>query len=197
MDMYERMRRPEPFAAAFDKMPNEMQMRAKTLCWRYNATAPDESEARRRILDELLGTSGPRVFIEPPFHCDFGFNIHFLGLAVVNYNCVILDTSPVTIGSGAFIAPGVVLACAGHAIHPDDRSQGIETSAPITLGENVWIGANATVTAGVEIGSGSIIGAGSTVTRDIPAGVVAVGSPCRPIREITDADRLDVGEAYL
>lgn len=102
--------------------------------WEYNRTAPKEQQKRREILQELLGTCHPMTGIEPDFHCDYGFNIHTHGLTVINYNCVILDTSPVNIGAGAFIAPGVCLACSGHAVDPGQRSQGIGTSAPITPG---------------------------------------------------------------
>lgn len=103
---------------------------------------------------------------------------------------MILDTSPVHIGAGAFIAPGVCLSCAGHSLDPDQRARGISTSKPITLEENVWIGANAVICGGVTIGKGSIIGAGSVVTHSIPAGVVAAGVPCRPLRTVTEADRI-------
>ena len=190
MNVIERMKQPEGYASGYENTPREAQARAKQLCWAYNRTAPNETEQRRAILRELLGTCHPLTGIEPDFHCDYGFNIHTHGLAVLNYNCVILDTSPVHIGAGAFLAPGVCLACSGHAIDPAQRGQGIGTSAPITLEDNVWIGANSTVIGGVTIGAGSIIGAGSTVTRDIPAGVVAAGVPCRVIRPITEKDRL-------
>ena len=103
---------------------------------------------------------------------------------------MILDTSPVNIGAGTFIAPGVCLACSGHAIDPEQRSLGIGTSAPITIEDKVWIGANTTVCGGVTIGAGSVIGAGSTVINDIPAGVVAAGTPCRVIRKITEEDKI-------
>lgn len=190
MTPLEIMKRPAAYANGYEKMPGEASQKAKKLCWEYNKTAPDEAEKRQAILKELLGTYFPAVGIEPDFHCDYGFNIHFHGFAVLNYNCVILDTSPVSIGNGAFIAPGVCLACSGHAIDPTQRSHGIGTSAPITLEENVWIGANATVCGGVTIGKGSVIGAGSVVTHDIPAGVIAAGVPCRVLREITDKDRI-------
>ena len=101
---------------------------------------------------------------------------------------MILDTSPVYIGANVFIAPGVCLACAGHAILPMQRADGIGTSKPITIKDDVWIGANVTVCGGVTIGNGSIIGAGSVVNKDIPAGVIAVGNPCRVLREITEKD---------
>ena len=97
---------------------------------------------------------------------------------------------PVHIGAGAFIAPGVCLSCAGHSIDPQQRSSGIGTSKPITIEEDVWIGANAVVCGGVTIGKGSVIGAGSVVLHDIPAGVVAAGTPCRPIRPVTEQDKI-------
>lgn len=191
MNVLEIMKSPAAYASGFEHIPVNEQRHAKKLCWEYNKTSPDEQEKRREILQELLGTCHPMTAIEPAFRCDYGFNIHTHGLAVINYNCVILDTSPVHIGAGAFIAPGVCIACSGHSIDPEQRSHGIGTSAPITLEDNVWIGANATICGGVTIGAGSAIGAGSVVTRDIPAGVIAAGSPCRVIRPITERDKID------
>ena len=190
MNVIEIMKRNTAYASGYENTPVKEQNRAKQLCWEYNQTAPNEQKKRREILQKLLGTCDPMTGIEPDFHCDYGFNIHTHGLVVINYNCVILDTSPVHIGGGTFIAPGVCLACAGHAIDPVQRSQGIGTSAPITIEENVWIGANVTVCGGVTIGAGSVIGAGSTVTKDIPSGVVAAGTPCRVIRTITEEDKI-------
>ena len=181
---------PEGYVGQNRNIPPEWKANAQRLCWEYNQSPPDQGERRRAILQELFGTCHPLTFIEPMFRCDYGFNIHTHGLAVINYNCVILDTSPVHIGAGTFIAPGVCLSCAGHSIDPRQRSQGISTSRPITLEEDVWIGANAVICGGVTIGKGSVIGAGSVVTRDIPAGVVAAGSPCRPIRPVTEQDRI-------
>ncbi len=178
------------YASGYENTPVKEQQHAKKLCFEYNQTAPDEKEKRLSILRNLLGTCSPMVNIEPAFHCDYGFNIHIHGFAFINYNCVILDTSPVNIGAGAFIAPGVCIACSGHAVEPEQRSQGIGTSAPITLEENVWIGANSTICGGVTIGAGSVIGAGSTVTHDIPAGVIAAGVPCKVLRTITDEDKI-------
>lgn len=158
-----------------------------------NITRQDlrKQQKRHAILKQLLGTCHELTFIEPSFRCDYGFNIHSYGLAVINYNCVMLDTSPIHIGAGAFIGPGTCLSCAGHSLDEKQRvEEGIGTSAPIILEENVWLGANCTVCGGVTIGKGSVIGAGSVVTRDIPAGVVAVGSPCRVLRKITEQDLL-------
>ena len=109
----------------------------------------------------------------------------------MNVNCCILDTSPVYIGNGVFIAPGVCMSCAGHGIHPDERNV-LCTSKPIHIGKNVWIGANATILAGVHIGDGSIIGAGSVVNKDIPENVIAAGVPCKVIRNITDEDKMNL-----
>lgn len=190
MDLQMILQRPEGYAGQNRNIPPELKANAQQLCWVYNRTAPDQGQRRREILEQLFGTCHPLTFIEPSFHCDYGFNIHTHGLAVINYNCVILDTSPVHIGAGAFIAPGVCLACAGHSVDPAQRSEGISTSRPITLEEDVWIGANAVVCGGVTIGRGSVIGAGSVVTHDIPAGVVAAGAPCRPIRPVTEQDRI-------
>ena len=190
MNVIDIMKRPAAYASGYENIPGEEQNRAKQLCWEYNRTAPSEQQKRREILQELLGTCHPMTGIEPDFHCDYGFNIHTHGLTVINYNCVILDTSPVNIGAGAFIAPGGCLACSGHAVDPGQRSQGIGTSAPITLEENVWIGANATVCGGVTIGADSVIGAGSVVTHDIPAGVIAAGVPSRVIRPNSEKHKL-------
>lgn len=168
MDQLEILKRSERYAGQNRNIPQEWKAKAQRLCWEYNQSAPDQTERRQEILRQLLGTCHPLTFIEPSFHCDYGFNIHTHGLAVINYNCVILDTSPVHIGAGAFIAPGVCLACSGHSLDPAQRSEGISTSAPITQEDDVWIGANAVICGGVTIGKGSMIGAGSVVTRDIP-----------------------------
>lgn len=177
-----------------------LKKRAKNLLWEYNNSKPEEEEKRAEILQQLFGTCSPMTFIEPSFRCDYGFNIHIEGLAVINYNCVMLDTSPIYKGENAFIGPGTCLTCAGHAIDAEQRAIGIGSSKPITLKKNVWIGANCTICAGVTIGEGSIIGAGSVVTKDIPAGVIAVGNPCRVLRPITSDDKIkleDIGVITL
>ena len=133
------------------------------------------------MLGKLFGTCHPNTFVMPGFRCDYGFNIHTHGLTFINYNCVILDTSPVHIGANTFIAPGVCISCVSHAMDAQQRADVITTSAPITLEDDV-----------VTIGKGSIIGAGSVVTRDIPSGVVAAGTPCRPLRPVTEADKIDL-----
>ena len=190
MELLDYLKSSEGYMGQNRNIPPELKEKAQRLCWEYNRSAPDEQQKRREILQELFGTCSPLTFIEPTFHCDYGFNIHTEGLAVINYNCVILDTSPVYIGDGAFIAPGVCLSCAGHSIWPEQRSEGISTSKPIRLEKDVWIGANVVVCGGVTIGRGTVIGAGSVVLHDIPAGVVAAGAPCRPIRPVTEKDKI-------
>lgn len=177
-----------------ENLPMEVQDKAKELCWEYNHTRPKEKAARQEILKKLLGTWNDKIFIEPDFRCDYGFNLHFHGFAFVNYNCVMLDTAPIHIGKNAFIAPGVVLACPDHAIDGAQRAEGIEVNRPITLEDDVWLGANVTVCGGVTIGKGSVIGAGSVVTKNIPAGVVAAGVPCKVLRPITEKDKIDPGK---
>ncbi|ANZ60163.1 transferase [Secundilactobacillus paracollinoides] len=180
------------YVSRYQDAPNDQRQRADHLCWQLNQMDPSVGEARQKILMQLFETTENLPIVAANFHCDYGFNVHFKGMTLLNSNVTILDSSPVTIGSNAFIAPGVVIACSGHAILPEQRAAGIGTSAPITLGDNVWIGANSVVTAGVTIGTGSIIGAGSVVTHDIPAGVIAVGSPAKPVREINEADRVEL-----
>jgi maltose O-acetyltransferase len=190
MSLIDKLTKPEPFHSRFHYSDLELQLPAKQLCWEFNQCAPDEHKKKNQILTKLFGTYHKMAFVEQSFRCDFGFNIHFHGMAIVNYNCVILDTSPVNIGAGVMLAPGVCISCAGHALDPTERIEGITTSAPITLEDGVWVGANSTIGAGVTIGAGSIIGAGSVVTKDIPPGVIAVGVPCKVVRPLTEADRV-------
>ena len=191
MDILSRIKEDKGFVGNAMHIPREAQAKARRLCWKFNNSDPDDPMAQRDILMRLFGTYYSSVYLMPSFRCDFGFNIHFKGFALVNYNCVFLDTSPIRIGRSVLIGPGVVLACAGHPIHPEQRcSSALETSEPITIEDGVWIGANSTVCGGVTIGEGSVIGAGSVVTSDIPKGVIAAGVPCKVLREITEADRI-------
>lgn len=191
MDILSLIKEDKGFVGNAMHIPREAQAKARRLCWKFNNSDPDDPKAQRDILMRLFGTYYSSVYLMPSFRCDFGFNIHFKGFALVNYNCVFLDTSPIRIGRSVLIGPGVVLACAGHPIHPEQRcSSALETSEPITIEDGVWIGANSTVCGGVTIGEGSVIGAGSVVTSDIPKGVIAAGVPCKVLREITDADRI-------
>lgn len=191
MDILSRIKEDKGFVGNAMHIPREAQAKARRLCWKFNNSDPDAPKAQRDILMRLFGTYYSSVYLMPSFRCDFGFNIHFKGFALVNYNCVFLDTSPIHIGRSVPIGPGVVLACAGHPIHSEQRcSSALETSDQITIEDGVWIGANSTVCGGVTIGEGSVIGAGSVVTSDIPKGVIAAGVPCKVLREITETDRI-------
>ena len=187
------MTQDQGYITKFNECSIGIQQNTKRLIYQYNNTSPDDEEQRKAILKELLQSDNDKVFIEPPFHCDYGFNIHFEGFAFINYNCTILDTAPVYIGADTFIAPGVCIACAGHGVHPSERLI-LETAKPIHIGKKVWIGANAVILPGVHIGDGSIIGAGSVVNKDIPENVIAAGNPCKVIREITEADIVGMEE---
>ncbi len=172
------------------KIPQDMQRGVEALVWDYNQTRPTDTTRRRELLRKILGTYNDNVVIQSGIHFDFGFNTHFLGMAYVNYNVTILDTSPVVLGEGCFIAPGVTISCASHPVDAGQRLQGIEISKPITIGRGVWIGANATICGGVRIGDHSVIGAGAVVLKDVPSDSVAVGVPARVVRKIGAEDRI-------
>ena len=134
MDISQLMKTNTPYCAKHGQIKPELQLRAKELVWEYNQTRPSEAQKRHAILKQLLGTCHELTFIEPSFRCDYGFNIHTHGFAFINYNCVMLDTSPINIGENAFIGPGTCLSCAGHPIYTSERIvEGISTSKPITI----------------------------------------------------------------
>lgn len=189
MNALQLMQTQRAYAIVYKKMPFKLQQQAYHLCWKYNVTDPNRKENRQQILNRLFRRRS-NVMINSPFHCDYGFNVHFQGFAFLNYGSVILDTSPVTIGNGAMIAPHVCLACSGHSVNYRQRIEGVMTSRPIAIGNHVWIGADSFVNGGVTIGNHSVIGAGSVVTKDIPSDVVAFGSPCQVHRKITKQDFL-------
>ncbi|MBD2715264.1 sugar O-acetyltransferase [Microvirga sp. STR05] len=156
------------------------RLRAKELCHRYNQ---EPVYLNRQVLAELLGYETD-AHLEAPLRCDYGYNIRLGRNVYANYNLTILDCALVTIGDNVFMAPNVVLSTAGHPVEVEPRIAGWEFARPITIGDNVWLGAGVLVMPGVTIGAGTTIGAGSVVTRDIPAGVVAVGNPCRVLRPV-------------
>lgn len=161
----------------------------KDLCFQYNKLHPNDFEAQNRILQKLLGSMGKETIITPPFWCDYGYNIHVGDFFYANHNLIITDGAEVRFGDHVFIAPNCCFTTAEHPIDPEQRKKGLEIAKPICVGNNVWIGAGSTILAGVTIGDNSVIGAGSVVTRSIPANVVAVGVPCRVMREITEQDK--------
>lgn len=156
----------------------------KDLCHEYNLMRPSCTGQRQALLRKLLGRTGREFLIEQPFYCDYGYNIELGENFYANVNCVILDEAKVTFGHDVFIAPNCGFYTAGHPFDVDQRNRGLEYARPITVGSNVWIGAQVCVLPGVTIGDNCVIGAGSVVTKDIPSNSVAVGNPCRVIRTL-------------
>jgi maltose O-acetyltransferase len=158
--------------------------RARDLCQALNATRESQQTQRRRVLQDLLGTGGDTVWMQPPFYCDYGSNIHLGTRVFFNFNCVVLDVCEVRIGDFTLFGPGVQILT---PLHPFDaalrRKQ--EFGKPVEIGADVWVGGGALILAGVHVGSRSVIGAGSVVTHDIPEGVFAAGTPCRVIRDVS------------
>jgi maltose O-acetyltransferase len=162
----------------------DARRRARRLTRLYNGTTEDEDEQRAALLRELFGALGAGAVIEPPFHCDYGGNIFAGERFYANFGCVVLDCAAVRIGDDVMLGPSVQLYAAFHPLDASLRASGPELAAPITIGSRVWIGGGAIVCPGVTIGENTTIGAGSVVTRDIPPNVLAVGNPCRVLREL-------------
>jgi maltose O-acetyltransferase len=157
---------------------------ARALTRWYNGTSADESGTRRRILGELLGATGDRLRVEPPFRCDYGSNVHVGDDVYLNVGCVFLDVRRVTLGDSCLLGPGVHVYTATHPLDPAERASGLEYGEPVALGDDVWVGGQAVVTPGVTVGDAAVVGAGAVVTDDVPAGVVVAGNPARVVREL-------------
>lgn len=181
--MKDRMLRGELYIADDPELAAD-QARAQRLLDRYNATLHDEQDERDELLRVLLGGVGDGVVVKPSFRCDYGTPITIGARTFVNYDCTMLDVAPITIGAACQIATRVQLLTATHPVDPEPRRSGWEYAAPITLGDNVWLGGGAIVCPGVTIGDDTVVGAGAVVTRDLPAGVVAAGVPARVVRAI-------------
>ncbi|MCP3136610.1 sugar O-acetyltransferase [Pyxidicoccus xibeiensis] len=157
---------------------------ARRLTRAYNDADYADTARRQELLGGMLGSVGPDVWIEPPFQCDYGTYIHLGARVFINFQCVILDCNPVTIGDDVSIGPGVHIYAATHPLDPDERIKGPELARPVTIGAKVWIGGGAIILPGVTIGEGSTIAAGSVVTKDVPPYVLAAGNPARVIRAL-------------
>ena len=177
-----------PYNAFEEELENEPR-RAAELLYEYNMLPPGNSPKRKEILEQVLGSCGEQFVLEAPFRCDYGYNIHLGENFFANYNLVILDCARVSIGKNALIGPDVGIYTAGHPVHPVPRSRDLEFALPITIGDNVWIGGKVLINPGISIGDNAVVGSGSVVTRDIPSNVIALGNPCKVLREIKEKDR--------
>lgn len=164
----------------------EERQHAKNVLFEFNNLHPSEVEKRKEILKDLFGQTGENFFIEPPFRCDYGYNIYWGENSYANYNCTVLDCAKVIVGRDVLIGPNVNIFTAGHPICKETRVKGFEYAHEVEIGDFVWIGGGVTINPGVKIGENSIIGSGSVVTKDIPASVIAAGNPCRVIRKLEE-----------
>lgn len=183
--MRDRIEQGKLFTDYCEGLPEDRANCKRTMC-ALNLTTPDQIPERMELVSKLFGKE-TRAWIEPPFYCCYGYNISVGEGTYINFNCNFVDDGKITIGSRVMFGPAVTIATVGHPIQPDMREY--MYTDPVTIGDNCWIGANVTICPGVTIGENSVIGAGSVVIHDIPANVVAVGNPCRIVREINENDK--------
>lgn len=188
MDHKERMAAGLPYKPWKDGL-EELRRENKKRIFRFNHLPPDQTEEIAATLRDILGTTGAGAWIEAPFHCDYGKNIHVGKNFFANYNLTVLDVGQVKIGDNVLMGPNVSIYAVGHPIHPDARRSGYEYGQGVDIGSDVWLGGSVVILGGVTIGAGTVVAAGSVVTRDLPPNVVAAGNPCRVVRPITEADR--------
>lgn len=185
MTMRERIKNGKLFTDYCEGLPED-RARCKRTMIKLNSTTPDEIPERMGLLNELFGKE-TKAWIEPPFYCCYGYNITIGEGCYINFNCNFVDDGEIMIGKKVMFGPAVTIATVGHPINPDMREY--MYTDPVIIGDNCWIGANVTICPGVTIGENSVIGAGSVVISNIPENSVAVGNPCRVIREINDDDK--------
>ena len=172
------------YDANYDDELIQERISVKDLCYEYNNLKPSEIEERKEVLKKILGKTKKNFLIEQPFICDYGYNIEIGENFYSNHNLTILDGNKVTFGDNVFIAPNCSFYTAGHPLDAETRNKGLEYAKPIEVGNDVWIGGNVVVLPGIKIGNNVVIGAGSVVTKDIPSNCVAVGNPCKVIKEL-------------
>ena len=186
MNEQEKMLAGELYDANYNEELFKQRMQAKELCFKYNKIFPSMLKERTEVMALILGKISEDFYIEQPFFCDYGYNIEIGKNFYSNHNLVILDGNKVTFGDNVFIGPNCGFYTAGHPLDAETRNKGLEYAKPIKVGNNVWFGGNVVVLPGVKIGDNVVIGAGSVVTKDIQSNVVAVGNPCKVIKEIGD-----------
>lgn len=175
-------------------LPNDAELvKEQTLClerlYDFNATRPTEGEKRTAMLKEMFAEIGEGCYIEPPFHANFGgHHVHFGNYVYANFNLTLVDDTHIYVGDYTMFGPNVTVATAGHPLLPELRQQGYQYNASVHIGKNCWIGAGVIIVPGITIGDHVVIGAGSIVTKDIPSNVIAIGNPCRILREINEHD---------
>ena len=184
MNEKEKMLSGELYNPLKENLPKERE-EAKKLCFNYNNIPPHRTLKRIKLLANLLGKTGKNYWIEQPFQCDYGYNIEIGENFYSNHNLIILDPAKVTFGDNVFIGPNCGFYTPEHPIDAKTRITGLEYAKPITIGNNVWFGGGVIVLGGVTIGDNVVIGAGSVVTKDIPQNTVAIGNPCKVIKELT------------
>lgn len=162
----------------------EERQRARERTRGFNDTAPADADARRAILDDLLGATGENVTVEPPFRCDYGYNISVGDDFFANYDCVFLDVCAIEFGDECMLGPGVHVYTASHPLDPVERTSGTEFGEPVTVGDRVWIGGRSVLNPGVSVGDDAVVASGAVVTEDVPDGVVVGGNPAEVIREV-------------
>ena len=189
MTLEEKMHACELYQSLDEDLVN-WQLQCLDRLYEFNMTRPTEMDKRKTLLKEMFAEIGEDCYIEPPFHSNFGgHHVHFGNSVYANFNLTLVDDTHIYVGDHTMFGPNVVVATAGHPIVPELRELAYQYNAPVHIGRNCWLGAGVIVLPGITIGDNSVIGAGSVVTKDIPANVVAVGNPCRVLREINEQDR--------
>lgn len=185
----EKMKAQKMYDANYDPELEKERLECKTLCQEYNHLPIKNFEEREKFIKKIFGKTGQHIQVEPDFWCDYGYRISVGEYFYANHGLVILDAGGVSFGDHVFIGPGCGFHTSGHPIDFERRNQGLEYAYPIKVGDHVWFGAGVQVMPGVTIGSNVVIGGGSVVVKDIPSGCVAVGNPCRVLRQITEEDK--------
>lgn len=189
MGMKERLHTGEIYFPNDEEIMKE-QIKKLDRLYDFNMTRPTELEKRGAMLKEMFAEIGEDCYIEPPLHSNFGGgHVHFGKNVYANFNLTLVDDTHIYVGDYTMIGPNVTIATAGHPILPELREKGYQFNMPVHIGKNCWIGAGAVILPGITIGDNVVVGAGSVVTKDLPSNVVAVGNPCKVLREVNEHDR--------